>query len=108
MKQTPRWSRPPTKCISRSTTSNSKEGNPMKFFLLLFLTLPAVISARCLPVTGDRIVGADLASADTEFATLPATLQLGYAPSPGASRVFTAIELQRIARANGIQATDFT
>jgi len=80
----------------------------MKFFLLLFLTLPAVISARCLPVTGDRIVGADLASADTEFATLPATLQFGYAPSPGASRVFTAIELQRIARANGIQATDFT
>jgi flagella basal body P-ring formation protein FlgA len=80
----------------------------MKFLPLLFLMLPAVVSARCLPVTGDRILGADLASADTKFASLPAALQLGYAPSPGASRVFTALELQRIARANGIQAADFT
>jgi flagella basal body P-ring formation protein FlgA len=79
----------------------------MKFFLLLSLTLPAIVSARCLPVAGDRILGADLVSADAKFAALPATLQLGYAPAPGASRVFTAIELQRVARANGIQATDF-
>jgi flagella basal body P-ring formation protein FlgA len=80
----------------------------MKCLLLLLLTLPAVISARCLPVAGDRILAADLAAADTKFASLPATLQLGYAPAPGASRVFTAIELQRIARTNGIQAADFT
>jgi flagella basal body P-ring formation protein FlgA len=79
----------------------------MRFFLLLFLTLPAVVSARCLPITGDRILGANLALADKKFASLPATLQLGYAPSPGASRIFTAIELQRVARANGIQAADF-
>jgi flagella basal body P-ring formation protein FlgA len=79
----------------------------MKFLPLLFLMLPAVVSARCLPVTGDRLLGADLASADTKFASLPAALQLGYAPSPGNSRVFTALELQRIARANGIQAADF-
>jgi len=80
----------------------------MRFLLLLLLTLPAVVSARCLPVTGDRILGADLASADSKFASLPATLQLSYTPSPGASRVFTALELLRIARANGIQATDLT
>ena len=80
----------------------------MKFFLLLFLTLPAIVSARCLSVTGDRIFGADLASADAKLASLPAALQLGYAPFPGASRVFTAVELQRIARTNGIQAADLT
>ncbi len=80
----------------------------MRFFLLFLLVLPAVVSARCLPVTGDRILGADLAAADTKFAALPATLQLGYALAPGASRIFTALELQRIARANGIQAADFT
>lgn len=80
----------------------------MRFLLLLFLTLPNVVSARCLPVTGDRILGADLAAADTKFASLPASLQLGYAPAPGASRVFTALELQRIGHVNGIQATDFT
>jgi hypothetical protein len=31
--------------------------------------------------------------------TLPATLRLGYAPFPGASRVFSAIDPQRVARA---------
>lgn len=80
----------------------------MKFLLLALLTLPAPVWAACLPVTGDRILGADLASADKKFASLPATLQLGYAPLPGASRVFTAVELRRIAHANGIQATDFS
>jgi flagella basal body P-ring formation protein FlgA len=80
----------------------------MKFLLLLLLSLPAIVSARCLPVAGDRILGADLAAADTKFASLPSTLQLGYAPAPGASRVFTAIELQRIGHANGLQAADFT
>lgn len=78
----------------------------MRFILLLFLTLPAV-SAGCLPVNGDRILGANLASADKRFAALPATLQLGYAPGPGVSRIFTTVELQRIARANRIQAEDF-
>jgi flagella basal body P-ring formation protein FlgA len=80
----------------------------MRFLPILFLSLlPAVISARCLPVTGDRIAGADLTAADPKFFSLPASLQLGYAPAPGAGRVFTAAELQRIARANGIQAVDF-
>ena len=80
----------------------------MKNLLLLLLALPVIVPARCLPVTGDRIVGADLAATDKKFASLPASLQLGYAPAPGANRVFTAIELQRIARTNGIQAADFT
>lgn len=80
----------------------------MRFLLLLFLALPVVISAHCLPVTGDRILGSDLASANTKFASLPATLQLGYAPDPGTTRIFSAIELQRIARANGIQLVDFS
>jgi flagella basal body P-ring formation protein FlgA len=79
----------------------------VKYLLFLLLASPAVIPARCLPVTGDRILGADLASADTKFASLPATLQFGYAPAPGASRVFTAVELQRLAHANGIEAAGF-
>jgi flagella basal body P-ring formation protein FlgA len=75
--------------------------------LLLFLTIPALVPALCLPVTGDRILGADLALADAKFQSLPATVQLGYAPAPGSSRVFTAAELAGIARANKIRATGF-
>jgi flagella basal body P-ring formation protein FlgA len=73
----------------------------MKFFVLLSLTMN-MASASCLPVAGDRILGRDLALADTRFSSLPATMQLGYAPLPGMTRIFTGVELQRIARAGGI------
>lgn len=58
--------------------------------------------AGCFPVTGDRILGRDLALADPLFATLPASLVIGSAPVPGMKRTFATGELTRIARAHGI------
>ena len=60
--------------------------------------------AACLPATGDRILGRDLALAIPAFAALPANLTVAYAPPPGAKRVFAQAELGRIARANNIQS----
>jgi len=77
----------------------------MKPFLLLAV-LSGTAFAACLPVAGNRIVGRDLALADARFAALPATLTVGFAPAPGATRVFTAAELRRLARAYGIEVAD--
>ncbi len=75
--------------------------------LFLFLIICSIgASGACLPVTGDRILGRDLALADTHFSGLPAALQLGYAPAPGVARVFAVAELRRIAHANGIAWAD--
>ncbi len=77
--------------------------------LLISLWLSVdVACAGCLPISGGRILGRDLAMADARFATLPATLTVGFPPAPGAQRIYTAPELQRLARANGIQATGFS
>jgi flagella basal body P-ring formation protein FlgA len=72
----------------------------MKVLALVFIVIPAF--GACLPVTGSRIFGRDLAQADSRFSVLPATLAVGFAPAPGTKRVFTARELERILRANGI------
>jgi flagella basal body P-ring formation protein FlgA len=61
----------------------------------------------CIPITGNRILGRDLAGADPRFSALPATLTVGYAPAPGTKRVFTPLELQRLAKANRIPAGDY-
>lgn len=77
----------------------------MRHFAIVPVLCTLSASAACLPVTGDRILGSDLAAADVRFSGLPASLQFGYAPAPGAARVFTVQELQRIARANGLSAS---
>jgi flagella basal body P-ring formation protein FlgA len=74
----------------------------MKILLFLFPIISNVAFSACLPVGGERILGSDLALADTRFAALPATQIIGYAPAPGIKRIFAAAELGRIARANGI------
>jgi flagella basal body P-ring formation protein FlgA len=58
---------------------------------------------RCQPVSGDRIRGADLAAAAPALSTLPADLVVGFAPEPGARRVFASPELMRIALGAGIR-----
>lgn len=70
--------------------------------MLLLAAFSGVALAGCIPVAGNRILGRDLALADPRFSALPATLTIGFAPAPGAKRVYTAAELQRIARTNGI------
>jgi flagella basal body P-ring formation protein FlgA len=79
----------------------------MTKFLLLAVAGTGVALAGCLPVTGNRILGRDLAGSDPHFSALPATLAVGFIPAPGTKRVYTTIELQRLARANGIPVTVF-
>ena len=74
----------------------------MKTPLPLLFLLSLTAWAGCFPVTGDRILGRDLALADPLFATLPASLIIGSAPVPGMKRTFATGELARIARAHGI------
>jgi flagella basal body P-ring formation protein FlgA len=63
----------------------------------------ATASAACIPATGSRILGRDIAQADARYSALPSTLIAGFNADPGMKRIFTAVELQRLARANGIQ-----
>jgi flagellar basal body P-ring formation protein FlgA len=62
----------------------------------------------CHPVAGGRIMGSDLAAASPAFRSAPPDLVAGYAPQPGLRRFLNAAELARIARANHIDAADFT
>jgi len=70
----------------------------MKLYRLLPVLLAIFNATACVPLSGDRILARDLASANSQFSALPSTLQLGYAPVPGSSRVFTVGELEQIAR----------
>jgi len=74
---------------------------------LLLVVIHGVSLAGCIPVAGTRILGRDLAGADPRFSALPATLAIGFVPAPGTKRVYAALELQRLARANGIPAGAF-
>jgi flagella basal body P-ring formation protein FlgA len=71
--------------------------------LLIFSALfSAAAPGGCLPVAGDRILGLDLAFA---IPSLPAAITVGFAPAPGMRRVFSSVELARIARANHVTLT---
>ncbi|MEP6716181.1 MAG: flagellar basal body P-ring formation chaperone FlgA [Terriglobia bacterium] len=72
----------------------------------LLTAVCAMAFGECLPVTGDRILGSDLAHANLQFAALPPNLTLGFTPAPGMTRIFAAAELTRIAKANGLVAGD--
>lgn len=72
---------------------------------VLFLGATAC-AANCIPISGDRILGRDLALAEPAFAGLSATFVVGFAPGPGEKRILTSAELGRIARSNGIHADD--
>ena len=74
-----------------------------KVRLLFLLGLAPCAFADCLPVTGDRILGRDLALADPRFSAMPASYIVTSAPSPGAKRVLAAAEIARIAHANNIR-----
>jgi flagellar basal body P-ring formation protein FlgA len=74
--------------------------------ILSGVALSGIAVAGCFPVTGNRILGSDLALADTQFSALPSNLTLGYAPAPGTKRIYSAAELQLLGRANGIPLTN--
>jgi flagella basal body P-ring formation protein FlgA len=75
--------------------------------LLLGVACSGISFGGCIPITANRILGRDLAGADARFSAIPATLTVGYAPAPGTKRVFTPLELQRLARANRIPPADY-
>jgi flagella basal body P-ring formation protein FlgA len=62
----------------------------------------AVAAAGCTAVEGDRILAGDMARLWPEFANVPASTPLGYAPVPGTRRVFAAAELARTAARFGV------
>ncbi|MEZ5401132.1 MAG: flagellar basal body P-ring formation chaperone FlgA [Bryobacteraceae bacterium] len=55
----------------------------------------------CTAVTGEWILGRDLAAANPTFQFLDSDYKIGYVPLPGSRRVFTAADLAAIARRNG-------
>ncbi len=62
--------------------------------------------AGCLSVSGDRITAKDVSRAVPEFAALPESASIGFAPLPGAHRGFSGAEIQRIGSEFGIK-TEF-
>jgi hypothetical protein len=68
-------------------------------WLLALLALPA---SACVAVEGDRILGRDLATGNSVFASLDPKLAVGLSPLVGATRVFKAPELKALEQRNGI------
>jgi flagella basal body P-ring formation protein FlgA len=62
----------------------------------------AAAAAGCIPVEGERILGADLERAHPAFAGLPAEVSLAYAPAPDLRRTLSAAQLRRIAARFGL------
>jgi flagella basal body P-ring formation protein FlgA len=67
---------------------------------LVFLV--AAAAGSCIPVDGDRIRVRDLAAADAAFGAVDASDYVGYAPAPGARRIFHPAELVRLAKRYGV------
>ena len=68
--------------------------------------LAAGAAPACLPVSGERIVAADLAAAIPEFGAVDPRTPFGYAPSPGATRVLRVGDVERFARQVGVELED--
>ena len=73
--------------------------------ILVVLALSVVAQGACLPVRGGRITAADVAAAVPLFTQLPPDSELGFAPMPGTTRVFTAAELNGRLSRNGIEGS---
>lgn len=74
--------------------------------LAIVLTGVALLArGACLPVRSGRIAAGDLVAGAPALAGLPADLDLGFSPTPGAVRVFTAAELNQRLALHGLQAS---
>src|SRR5580692_975017 len=71
-----------------------------RIFLFLFCSIG--FAADCVPVAGERILAGDLARAVPAFASVAPEVVLGYAPSPGGRRTYSAGELARLAGRYGL------
>lgn len=72
--------------------------------LLVLFTVSAIIALRaaCVPVRSGKITAGDLAKVETIFAGVPPNTVIALAPAPGARRLFSVMELSRIAERNHI------
>jgi flagella basal body P-ring formation protein FlgA len=72
--------------------------------ILVCLAIPCALMAQseCVAVSGDQILGKDLARAVPALARLPQATPLAPAPIFGGARVFSASELQSIAERFGL------
>lgn len=68
---------------------------------LIFVVVQTV-SAACIPITGDRISGADLATADSTLAVFPVAITVAFSPPPGSSLILGAAEIARIAKLHAV------
>lgn len=71
-------------------------------WLLAWLWIEAA-PAGCIAIEGERLLASDLAAAVPAFAALPAGTVLGWAPAPGARRLFGAEEIARLAARHGLK-----
>jgi flagella basal body P-ring formation protein FlgA len=68
------------------------------------MILAEAVAITCIAVDGDRILASDMAKAVPAFAALAADVPLGFAPAPGARRVFGEQEIARLGARYGIEA----
>ena len=76
----------------------------MNALLLLSLLLAPHNSPGCWPVSGDRILARDLATAYPLFLSADPALPLGFAPLPGTRRTFSGREVAALAKKYGLPA----
>jgi flagella basal body P-ring formation protein FlgA len=62
------------------------------------------LTPACQNISGERILGEDLARALPAFAAMPRDAVIGYAPAPGSSRILQYQELRRIGAKYGVSA----
>lgn len=67
-------------------------------------SLMVAAAAGCLAVAGEQILARDMARGWPEFAAVPEETALGYAPVPGARRIYGRAELARLAARFGMPA----
>lgn len=72
---------------------------------LLFSTAATAQTRPCLAITTERITAHDFAAALPAFAGIAASTPLGYAPTPGARRIFRAEEITALAKRYGAAAS---
>jgi flagella basal body P-ring formation protein FlgA len=67
-----------------------------------FYLVTALLHSGCGYVSGDQIVGADIARMLPAFATIPGDAVIGYSPAPGSRRIFQYGELRRVGGQYGV------
>jgi flagella basal body P-ring formation protein FlgA len=60
-------------------------------------------AAGCRAVAGERILAGDLAGEVAQFAAVPAEVEIGWAPAPGARRLISRAEVERTAARHGVK-----